>query len=234
MQSGDDAQVELNSLKLLKRNRVTGLFVAITTDTNDLQPFLKLNELNIPLVFFDRVPDYENCNKICLADKAAAAIAAEALVKKNKKRILALFGHPNLTISRKRYDSFKETYERLSPDATVEYGFPLNTEEGRVLTLNAIERNDPPDAVFCMGDLILIGTMQAIHEKGLTVPGNISVISISNGFIPMLYNPKITYVETSGYKLGKLAFKRMMNCVAGDSSVQELTIDSLLVQGGSL
>ena len=85
-----------------------------------------------------------------------------------------------------------------------------------------------------MGDLILIGAMQAIHEKGLTVPGNISVISISNGFIPMLYNPKITYVETSGYKLGKLAFKRMMNCVAGDSSVQELTIDSLLVQGGSL
>jgi LacI family transcriptional regulator len=234
MQSGEDAQVELNSLKLLKRNRVTGLFVAITTDTNDLQPFLKLNELNIPLVFFDRVPDYENCNKICLADRAAAAIAAEALIKKGKKRIIALFGHPNLTISRKRYESFKETYDRLLPEAIVEYGFPLNTEEGRILTRKAVESKFPPDAVFCMGDLILIGAMQAIHEKDMSVPGDIAVISISNGFIPKLYNPKITYVETSGYKLGKLAFKRMMNCVAGDNSVQELTIDSLLVPGGSL
>ncbi len=234
MQSGDDAEVELTSLKLLKRNRVTGLFVAITTDTNDLSPFLKLNELNIPLVFFDRVPDYDNCNKICLADRAAAAIAAEELIKKNKKRVIALFGHPNLTISQKRYESFKETYGRLSPDAVVEYGFPLNTEEGRQQTMAAIESSNPPDAVFCMGDLILIGAMQAIYEKGLIVPHDISVISISNGFIPTLYNPKITYVETSGYKLGKLAFKRMISCIAGDKSIQEFTIDSILVQGGSL
>ena len=102
------------------------------------------------------------------------------------------------------------------------------------MTNEALDRAERPDAVFCMGDLILIGAMQAIHERGLRVPEDISIISISNGFFPTLYNPRITYVETSGYKLGKLAFKRMMSCLSGNTFLQELTVDSMLVEGGSL
>jgi LacI family transcriptional regulator len=41
-------------------------------------------------------------------------------------------------------------------------------------------------------------------------------------------------VETSGYKLGKLAFSSMMACVGGSTFIQELTIESILVEGGSL
>ena len=85
-----------------------------------------------------------------------------------------------------------------------------------------------------MGDLILIGTMEAIHESDLKVPEDISVISISNGFIPTLYKPKITYVETSGYKLGKAAFNRMLACLQNRESIEEICIESILVEGGSI
>ena len=107
-------------------------------------------------------------------------------------------------------------------------------QEAKEMTLNALEESDKPDAIFCMGDLILIGAMQAIYQKGLKVPDDISIITISNGFIPTIYNPAITFVETSGYKLGKLAFKRMMDCLSGNTFLQELTLDSILVEGGSL
>ncbi|MEP7145291.1 MAG: LacI family DNA-binding transcriptional regulator [Ferruginibacter sp.] len=234
MQSGESMEVETANLKLLKNNRIAGIFVSITTETNNIEPFLKLQELNIPILFFDRVPDYEACNKICMADKAAANIAAEALIAKQKKHVLALFGHLNLTISKKRLNSFRETFELKSPGTKLSIGVPLNVEESKNITLRALEDNDPPDAVFCMGDLILIGAMQAIHEKELKVPEDIAVISISNGFIPNIYNPKITYVETSGYKLGKLAFKRMMSCLSGNTFLQEITLESVLVEGGSL
>jgi len=60
------------------------------------------------------------------------------------------------------------------------------------------------------------------------------VITISNGAAPKLYYPEITYVETSGHKLGKLAFSSMMACLAGSTFIQELTIESILVEGGSL
>ena len=63
-------------------------------------------------------------------------------------------------------------------------------------------------------DMHLIGVMRAVHQLKLIVPDDISIISISHGFIPTLYDPKITYVETSGFKLGKLAFAQMLSPVS--------------------
>ncbi|CAN5602130.1 LacI family DNA-binding transcriptional regulator [soil metagenome] len=234
MQSGESKEAEAANLKVMKNNRIAGVFVSVTTETDNIDHFLKLQDNNIPVLFFDRVPDFNQCNKICLADREAAKIAAEAIIAKDKKIVLALFGHKNLTISQKRYQSFNEVFEAASPRTKIINEFPLNLDEAKAMTGNALDEDQRPDTIFCMGDLILIGAMQAIYERGLKVPEDIAVISISNGFIPTLYNPKITYVETSGYKLGQLAFKRMMKCLAGYSFLQELTVDSLLVEGGSL
>ena len=90
------------------------------------------------------------------------------------------------------------------------------------------------DAIFCMSDEILTGVMKAIQQLKLTIPKDVSIIAISNGFIPSLYHPEISYVETSGYKLGKLAYTRMMACLAGSSFLQELTVESIYIEGGSL
>lgn len=85
-----------------------------------------------------------------------------------------------------------------------------------------------------MGDLILVGVMQAIHELKLNVPDDVAVISISNGLIPTLFSPKITYVETSGYKLGKLAFEQMLQSLQQKTISEEIFLKALLVNGGSI
>ena len=234
MQSGESKDTELANLKLLKNNRIAGVFVSITGETDDISSFLKLQEKKIPVVFFDRVPNFDLCNKICLADKSAATMAADNLIVKNKKNILALFGHPKLTISQKRLAAFNDTFTKKAPATKIDNQFPLTSEAAKAFVLSAMQNKEKPDAIFCMGDLILIGVMHAIHQLNLKVPEDVAVISISNGLIPTLYNPKVTFVETSGYKLGKLAFKRMKECIAGSTFMQELTVDSVLVQGGSL
>jgi LacI family transcriptional regulator len=76
--------------------------------------------------------------------------------------------------------------------------------------------------------------MKAIQKKGLGIPKDIGIISISHGFIPSLFDPAITYVETNGSKLGKLAFTRLKEILAGQTSIKELVIDARLVEGGSL
>ena len=233
MQSGESAEVEIENLKLLKSHRISGVFISITTSTADIGPFLKLQDTGVPVIFFDRVPEFEACNKVCLSDDIAASIAAKELILTQKKHVLALFGHPGLTICRKRADSFKKTFEALSPSTKLDIEFSSD-DNAKNITKNYLDKENRPDAIFCMGDLLLIGAMQAIFETGLHVPNDIGVITISNGFIPALYNPKITYVETSGYKLGKLAFSRMLECIAGKTFIRKLYIDSFLIAGGSL
>ncbi len=213
MQSRDDMSIEKNNLNLFRKNMVAGLFASISIATEDITPFFKLNELKAPVIFFDRVPVNETCNKVCLADAETARMAAEAIIKKNKKHVLALFGHPHLSITQKRLESFKETFVELSPQTKIDISFPEQSATAKAETLAALNRPGRPDVIFCMGDLILIGVMYAIHEKKLRIPDDISVISISNGLLPTLYDPKITHVETSGYKLGKRAFMQMLSCL---------------------
>ena len=234
MQSRDNLDIETSCLHLFRKNMVLGIFAAISTEMEDMAPFRKLKELAIPVVFFDRVPEAEGYDKVCLSDEIAAQIAAEAIIEKKKKKVLALFGHPHLSISRIRCASFKETLFKKSPHTKLHIDYPENIEESKRVALAELQKKEKYDVVFCMGDLILIGVMHAIHELNLKVPDEISVISISNGLIPTMYNPQITYVETSGFKLGKLAFSQMLSCLKVQHLPSEVFLESVLVKGGSL
>ena len=232
LQSGDDPLIEITNLKLCRQNRITGLFVCLSPETTNIEPFLKLKEIDVPVIFFDKVPETNNCNKVCVADSLSATMAANAICSKKKKKVLGIFGNTQLLITKKRLEAFCKTITENNNKIKLITDHASSTAEAEVVTLNHLKVK--PDTIFCMSDEILLGVMKAIQKKGLKIPEDIAVITISNGDIPKLYFPEITYVETSGLKLGKLAFSSMMACLGGSTFIQELTIESLLVEGGSL
>lgn len=234
MQSRDKLEIESSNLQVFRKNMVMGLFVAISIETDDIAPFQKFKDKDVPVVFFDRVPENEGFHKVCLEDRVSARMAAEIIVAKKKKNVLALFGHPHLSISKIRCASFKETMERLAPGTPVVIDYPENIMPSKKRTLEALKGENPPDVIFCMGDLILIGVMYAIHEMKLRVPEDIAVVSISNGLIPTMYDPKVTHVETNGFKLGKLAFSQMLSTLRDRNAPEEVFLKAVLVEGGSI
>ncbi|MBB3056689.1 LacI family DNA-binding transcriptional regulator [Mucilaginibacter gotjawali] len=234
LQSGDDPQTELECVKRCKQNRVAGIFVSITQKTTDISHFLKLAESHIPVVFFDKVPASGFCNKVCVDDISAARLSAETLILKKKKGILAIFGNEQLSITQKRLDAFKDTFSLHNYDARPDI-YHTNSSAGAYhYTMEQLALPQQPDVIFCMSDEILIGVMRAVQTVGLRPPADIGILAISEGQIPTFYFPQITYVETSGFKLAKLAFSRMLGCLAGSTQVQELKTESIIVEGGSL
>lgn len=233
LQSGDDPAIEIENLKIYRQNRVSGVFICLAKETTNLDAFHKMKDADIPVVFFDKVPDDETYNRVCLADKEAAVMAAEALMKKNKKNILGIFGDTHMSITKRRLKGFQEA---LSADKkinlTIEYAG--KTEEAENLSNSYFQLKKQPDAVFCMSDEILIGVMKTVQKLKIEVPQQTSIITLSDGFFPTLYFPEITYIETSGYRLGKLACERMMQCLQGKEEAKEIYVSSRFVDGGSL
>lgn len=234
MQSRDDLDTEISNLHFFRKNMVMGLFAAISIATEDMSTYQRLENLDIPVVFFDRVPEEKGFYTVCLADEDAARIAAEAIIEKGKTNVLGLFGHPHLSISKLRRDSFLNTFKTKAPGTKVTIDYPENSAVSKEVALAALTSATPPDVIFCMGDLILIGVMKAIHELNLKVPEEVGVIGISNGFIPTMFNPQITYVETSGFKLGKLAYHQMQARLKDEPVSEIVCVASMLINGGSL
>ena len=232
LQSGDDPLIEAENLRLCRANRVAGVMISITPGSYS-DPFQKLEEAGIPVIFFDKVPDAETCNKVCLADEEAALIAACTIIKYNKKRVLGVFGNPELSITQKRLQAFTREFEKQAPDTKLFIRHCSNSAEALNVTLDFCSRHSV-DNIFAMSDEILIGAMKALYRSNVRIPDEVSVLSISNGFLPGIFNPVISYVETSGYELGKLTMKRMMDYLGGQTFSRSIILPSRLVEGRSM
>lgn len=233
LQSADNPETEIENLKIYRQNRVSGVFVCLAKETTKLDAFYKMKDAGIPVVFFDKVPDDDSYNRVCLADKDAAVMAAEALVKKNKKKILSIFGDINISITKRRLRAFREA---LSVDKKIHLSIEHanSTEEAEKIAGSYFQSERKPDVVFCMSDEILIGVMKSVQKLKIKVPQQTGIITLSDGFFPKLYYPEITFIETSGYQLGKLACERMMECIKGKEEAREIFVNSRFVEGGSL
>lgn len=233
LQNNEDPIAEADNLKICRQNRISGLFACYSQEINNLHSFDKVTAADIPLIFFDKVPDDIQYNKVCLADNDAAVLAAEALQKKNKKTILAIFGNKHLSITKRRLASFAASFA-TKKTTTIFIEHALTSKQAEDITLQYFQMQNKPDAVFCMSDEILIGTMKSFMRLNITTPTDTGVIALSDGSVPKMYFPEISYVETSGYSLGKLAFERMTACLAGKTEPIEEFVPSRYVEGGSL
>ncbi len=233
LQSGDDPVTEIENLKLCKQNRVAGIFICIATHAAHSETYRRYIEAGLPLVFFDNVPDIDSCNKVCPADEEAATMAATTIIKYNKKRVLAIFGNPDLSITHKRMQAFSKNFASDAPKIPLVIKHADSSIDAKQIVLEYF-KTKKADHIFCMSDEILIGVMQATYELALKIPQDVSILAISNGFIPGMFNPSITYVETSGYKLGKLAMKRMSDHLNGQTFSRVIIQPSVFVEGSSM
>jgi LacI family transcriptional regulator len=212
---------------------VDGILISQSAESYSTELATKYQDAGIPIIFFDRVPESGNFDTVCMADEEAATIAAHTIITYKKKNILALFGNPELSITKKRRDAFLKILEKEKNIKTsVQYCY--NSEEARNQTTRSIQLSPLPDHIFCMSDEILIGVMKTLNHTRLRIPDDISILAISNGFIPGLFKPEISYIETSGYELGRLAMKRMLENMENKSPAKSIILPARLVEGGSL
>ena len=235
LQSDDNPETELENLKVCRMNRVAAVFISISPLTKDIKSFIRLREDNTPVIFFDRVPEYEACDKVRVNDEEAATIAAERILKSGYKKVLAIFGNPELSITRNREKTFIQILENKIHAKNFFISHATSALETQEQTTAFLKSKNRPEVIFCMSDEVLTGVMKSIQKLKLRIPEDIAVISISNdSFIPSLFEPEISYIETSGYQLGKLTFKRMLDYLNGKTFIQEVLLPPRLVEGGSI
>lgn len=234
LQSLDSPELEKENLRLCRHNHVAGIFVAISNKTTNFDVFRKIEEIEIPLVFFDKVPHVEAFNKVCLADYEAGQLSAEKLLAGNKEKVLAIFGNAALSISQRRMQGFMDKCNAINPAIVIETHWAENPGEAKKIVLEYFELAQPPTAIFSMSDEIMCGVLKGLNHLKLNLPTDVSLLTISNGFLPSLFSPEISYVETNGDMLGKLSYTRMQEIISGMKFIRENFLTCSFHAGGSV
>jgi LacI family transcriptional regulator len=77
-----------------------------------------------------------------------------------------------------------------------------------------------PSAIFAANDEMAIGAIHAIQDAGLSVPGDISVISVDNSRTASMVRPQLTSVAQPMYDIGAVSM-RLLTKLMKDEEVHD-------------
>ena len=207
-QSNEDVQREKNNIDALLNAQVEGIIISLARTTHDFQHFEKVRNQNIPLVFFDRMPEVSNVSGVVLDDHQGAYLAVRHLLEQGYRRIAHFAGPQHLNIYKNRHNGYLHALQTfgLPHDEELMRFLPnMRQEAGAQAMRELLQLPAPPDAVFASGDVPVAGALEVLHELNIPVPGQIALAGFSNEPFTTLTTPRLTSVDQRGEQMGQSA-----------------------------
>ncbi|MBP7274263.1 MAG: LacI family DNA-binding transcriptional regulator [Saprospiraceae bacterium] len=203
LQSGENLEREVANVAICQMMNVEGVLASVTKNTKDGTHFSTLEANGIPVVFWDKTPPVAVNFSVTFDDISAAQTAVGYLIRCGAKKIIGVLGNENLSITKKRQQGMENMLaEQVAKKKNTSIIYANNAEEAYQKVKAICHKFD---GFFCMSDEVLSGTMRALYVKHISIPHKAQVVAISDGVLPYLFNPTVTYVESSGYMTGQLA-----------------------------
>jgi DNA-binding LacI/PurR family transcriptional regulator len=227
---------EVKAVETLLSSRVDGILISVSKMTENFDHFRKIQDNDIPLVFFDRICDEIDTDRVIVDDEKGAFDAVTHLINIGCKNIFHLSGPPNLLIGKNRKDGYMR--------ALREHNIPFDEnniircdsmEDAALIVPQLLLRANKPDGIFAVNDLTAASAMRIINENGFRIPADIAVVGFTSGLFSDITNPTLTSVEQNGYLIGKEAVRLLIDRIESKHQIpyQTKIIKTKLIIKGS-
>jgi LacI family transcriptional regulator len=138
--------------------------------------------------------------------------AARIVINAGHTRVAYLTGVPGAWATRARLRGYREELRQsgIDPQAQIVCAGNYQADSGYDLTLQLLRGPNRPTAILCGNDRMAVGALMALREKGVDVPGEMSVVGYDDqDAIVTRISPAITNVRLPFYDMGRWAAERM-------------------------
>ncbi|NNF23313.1 MAG: LacI family DNA-binding transcriptional regulator [Rhodobacteraceae bacterium] len=169
-----------SSVQKLRQYSVDGVVVASST----LPPsFAKaFRDAGVPVVHsFGRHSAAPLVHVVGIDNIECGRMAARALVRRGYRRLAFLGGPPDATSTQDRLAGFLAELE-AHPGTSASHSFAAaySFDAGRAEMLRLLETGAPAEAYFCGDDVLSIGALSAVRDRGLKVPEDVGIIGLND------------------------------------------------------
>jgi len=234
-QSRDDIEREKQIVTTMRNNRVDGIIASLGANTNSYEHFTSLKKYGIPIVFFDRVPNLPEFNKVYSNMNSGTREAIEFLIEKGHRRIGVLNGPEKMRSSKERTETYKQVLikKRLKIDLSLVTSTDLTREGTHKAMAQLLSRKPRPTAILAINDYIALDAMQYARQQKLKINKDICFVSYAN--LPItsyLENPPMASVEQYPYQQGAKATEILLQLLnsSGKGETPE-TFQNVVING---
>ncbi|MCA5006192.1 LacI family DNA-binding transcriptional regulator [Sphingobacterium bovistauri] len=217
-QSLDNPERELNIINSFRTHRVDGILMSLGKNTIDMGFVERLHKYEIPIVFFDCVPENIDVPKVYCDLSTGIHEAVKAFVERGHKQIALINGPETLNATGERTFSFKNAL--LDNGLTFDEKYVVYSELTEESNYKAMEKlralDATPSAILAFNDYVTFDIIKYAKENGISLGRDIQVISFANYSLwKYMDNPPLASIEQypaeQGAKAAEILFEMLEN-----------------------
>ena len=221
-QSSESSAKEAANANTMFDSRVDGLMVSLAYDTTGLDHFTKFFKRKLPVIFFDRVMEHEDSTNLLIDNRKAAYEATKHLIEQGCRRIVHITAPPKQNVYIDRLKGYQDAMNEYNIPFIDDYLIIGNlSQEFGTQAADQIRAMKPlPDGVFVANDNAAVSCMLALKQAGIRIPDDIAFVGFNNDPVSKVIEPNLSTINYSGYEMGEIAARNLINHLNGTSMLQ--------------
>ncbi len=219
--------------RLVRGRRVDGL---ILIDRAEIDPELTvLTETGIPFVVLGRHLAGHTYHTTGLDNNEGGYLAGRHLVELGHRRIATITGPLDQVAARDRFDGFRRALAEsgvcLPNEAVIQTDY--RSETARAAMAQLLDQTLQYTAVFIFSDFMSIAALDVIHQRGLVVPKDLSIVSFDDIPLATYVSPPLTTVRSEMKQFGHCIATQLLEIIE-ERDVEDILVPvSLIVRGSA-
>jgi DNA-binding LacI/PurR family transcriptional regulator len=199
----------VTSIRLMIGRRVAGLAAIVSEMDSDL--IEELNGARIPVVFYDVGTPRPNITNIRVNYRRGMEKLTSYLYSLGHRRVGFVGHHTTLGPINERAKVLLDAARRYT---NLRVGTAADTdtlEGGRRAVRALLDSSTRPTAIVCVNDVMAVGALRELRERGLRVPDDVSVTGFDDVNLAQFSYPALTTVHIPRDQIGRTICECLMN-----------------------
>lgn len=214
--SEGDLRLEREYIEDLVSHRVEGLLLAPAND-GSRQSVFPLLRRGFPLVLLDRALPDVDCDLIVSDSASGARQLVEHLVAVGHRHIAHVTDADDTSTGRERLRGYQEALEAAGIPFREELVFRTTVDQigGYRATQQVLGLDPLPTAIFTVNNMTVVGAMQALRERGMSVPADMALVCFDDVEHLAVLSPFLTVIDQPAETFGSLGAQLLLERIAG-------------------
>lgn len=224
--SDDSLEKEDRYLRVLEEQRSAGIL--ITPLQNDVSYLQRLRRQEMAIVLLDRPSRARDLCSVAVDDVLGGELATRHLLELGHRRIAFISGPLNIRQCAERRRGMRRAIKisGLDPDQVI-VDIPAiaqNASAGEKCVEALVCHERKPTAAFCANDLIALGVMRGLIERGVKIPDEMALVGYDDVEFASVLSPALTSIRQPKYQLGRAAAELLLDEIGGAEEHQHKQI----------
>lgn len=224
------ASKEATYVANLARGMVDGLLLVLPRNPADYVG--TLTRQNFPFVLIDHQGTGKDCPAVGATNWQGAFDATEHLIKLGHQRIGFITGSMDLGCAQDRLAGYRaalRTYHIPVADELI-YEGTFFQPDGHTGASALLDLPNPPTVIFASNDVMAMGAMDAIRNRGLRIPDDVSVVGFDDIPQASMVRPALTTIQQPLEKMGRVATQMLLDLLEHpERKVQRIELPTKLI-----